>query len=298
MGGSSSHNKFNLSNHQILDRLIVLTKVGDYEEFIDVLQDATQGKPGKIDDIQKELKEKHEFDLPKEVCKYGNYEIYKYLKEKSPSSFNFGLDQFDAKGDGVNCIHLAVKNNQREFIELLSPSKEEINQKTKEKGETPLFFSLKYIRDADQKKLMLQSLKELGADPHIKNDDGLLAHQAYEDEYYNIFKPNLKRSKLGHMFELTNLTTSSEPAEIKEAIFNNWREFISQGSPSDRIEEDLSFAISEKERILRKFNNVQGTDPLDAHKTYNSEDSLRIQLKRKQLEVISRDILRSFDKYH
>jgi len=51
-----------------------------------------------------------------------------------------------------------------------------LNKKTKEDAETPLFFAMKYIKSKIEKKLMVQSLINLGANPGISKF------------YYNISK--------------------------------------------------------------------------------------------------------------
>ena len=56
--------------------------------------------------------------------------------------------------------------------------------------------------------------------------------------------------------------------------------------------------MDHKKEILNKFEDVQNTTPLNAQKEYNSKETIRTELKRKQWEVAGRDILKSFEKYH
>ena len=114
--------------------------------------------------------------------------------------------------------------------------------------------------------------------------------------YFNKNKPKL--SSIGNEFFIDRHKIYKNPEELKEDIFKNWRNFINEGSLEERVKEDYSIAMEKKTHIIDILDSVHDTEPLDPLQKYNSPDSIRIELKRKQLEVAARDIINSFQKYH
>ena len=74
----------------LLNKLIVLTRTGDAEEFVDRVEGYLQGHEGNVDTVVENLKNQFDFDIAKDVCRHGNYELYKYLRTHSKVDFNFG----------------------------------------------------------------------------------------------------------------------------------------------------------------------------------------------------------------
>jgi len=157
---------------------------------------------------------------------------------------------------------------------------------------------------------MVQSLINLGADPNLKNHRDLLPHQCYVDAY-GMDKAALHWEKalyfdhslpktlmIGSIFHIDNLSDSKSSEEAKNLVIKNWKNFINDELQEEKFEDDLEIALQKTEKILEEFEQVQNTTPLNAYSEFNSEENLKKSLKKKQWEVVGRDILNSFSMYH
>jgi len=210
-------------------------------------------------------------------------------------------------------MHYAVRNNHRHFVQEFIKDKgnaSQLNQKTNEEGDTPLFYALKFIKDQVDKKLMVKTLIALGADPKIRNNKDLRAHQAYTYNYgmdeaalyvekaihFDINKKKI--NEIGSFFEVNEDMSKENASEIKNLILHKWEDFVKDKPLGERLQEDLEVAMDKKQKIIDKFLEVQNSQPLDAHKQYNDSEEIRFQLKQKMMEIAGRDIIKSFEKYH
>ena len=182
-----------------------------------------------------------------------------------------------------------------------------LNQPTEDEQETPLFYAMKFIKDKLEKKLMVKTLIGLGADPTLKNHKGLYSYQAYADEYgmddaalfiersiyFDQHKNKLKQ--IGSVFELDQDISKANAQELKGLILDNWKEFIHDKPLEERLKDDLELAIAKKGKIGETLSEVQHVQPLDANKEYNA---MKSELKKKQIEIVGRDIINSFQRFH
>ena len=185
-----------------------------------------------------------------------------------------------------------------------------LNQQTKTEKETPLFYAMKFIKDRIDKKLMIKTLIELGANPSIKNHSDLYAFQAYNDDYgldeaaiciekaVFLNKNKKKFNEIGSVFTLNHDISKATADEVKAMIFDNWRDFIKDKPFDERLKDDLEVIMNKKQKIIDKFNDVQNVAPLDANKEFNDTSTVRRMLKEKQLEIACKNVIDSFERYH
>ena len=192
---------------------------------------------------------------------------------------------------------------------LRSEGAEKADVRLQDTGETPLFYAMKYIKSQLDRKLMVKTLIGLGADPTIKSNRGLIAHQGYMQEYgldeasiyvekaVHFQKNKKKLSELGEVFELKEVSKGNAQ-ELKAQIFEKWEDFINNKPLEDRLKDDLEVALRKKQKIIDTFEQVQHSEHLDANSEFNDSDKIKMELRRKQVEIAARDILNSFQKYH
>lgn len=80
-----------IESKPMLSKLIVLTRTGDAESFIDIVDNYFKRHKGDANTVAENLKTEFDFDIAKDVCRHGSYELYQYLKQNSSVDFNFGM---------------------------------------------------------------------------------------------------------------------------------------------------------------------------------------------------------------
>lgn len=177
---------------------------------------------------------------------------------------------------------------------------------------------MKYIKDKVDRKMMVKKLIELGANPLQKNYKDLYAHQAYAEDYgldeaaiylekaTYFTEKKQKGNQVGSVYDLEKDITLDNEEELKQKILDKLSSSQTSGagdsttgsSPERTTNPDIEAAMEKKDKILDTLSDVQHTQPLDPQKEYNDQDELKTQLKKKRMEVVGKDIINSFQKYH
>jgi len=82
-----------LDSKPFLNKLMILTRTGDYEAFIEATEGYLKNHRGDVDIVASNLKDQFDFDVAKDVCRHGSFELYRYLRDNSNVDFNFDTSQ-------------------------------------------------------------------------------------------------------------------------------------------------------------------------------------------------------------
>lgn len=92
--------------------------------------------------------------LAHQLCRSGELTLLQYFSKKVPT---FDINFVDTQGQ--NCLHYAVGRGRHEFARhVLGHKAIDVNQKTTETGETPLFFALGKLKDRPSEKVRMVKL--------------------------------------------------------------------------------------------------------------------------------------------
>lgn len=112
--------------------------------------------------------------------------LHYFQKKAGPKEGMLALDFVD--GNGLNCLHYAVGRNHYEFVRYLLKEhtpKLNINQQSRDKAETPLFYALGKIKHSqtDKIKMVKLILEDDRTDVAVLNSDKKAAYEAYNDQF-------------------------------------------------------------------------------------------------------------------
>ena len=74
--------------------------------------------------------------------------------------------------------------------------------------------------------------------------------------------------------------------------------FVDNQSINERLRADLEICTKKKKDIIDLFEETQHSATFDPNYEYNSSDKILADLKKKKMEVIWRDVIDSFERYH
>lgn len=124
------------------------------------------------------------FNPVKSVCRGGNADMAKYLKEKA----NYSFSEFRG-ADQETCLHLAVQRKNFGMMKMLiKEDASQLNQQTKRTGETPMFYALEGKHGHADRLRMVQLLldektSKTKIDLGLQNKMGQTCYEAHVDAY-------------------------------------------------------------------------------------------------------------------
>lgn len=113
-------------------------------------------------------------------------ETFKFFQKKNPKDKSLSLDFVDSSGQ--NCFHYAVGRNRLDFVKYLihehpKSNNLNINLKTIESGESPIFFALGKLKhnQADKIKMVRLLLESDKLNVSLLNNEKKACYEAYND---------------------------------------------------------------------------------------------------------------------
>lgn len=176
-----------VDNKSLLDQVKTLISVGDVYFLENLLSKHKLTSSSHYSKLLQTLKDKEDFNLAHQICKTGSLETLQFFQKKAgPKEALLNLDFVD--GNGQNCLHYSVGRNHYDFVKYLlrdHSSKIDVNQRTIEKGESPIFYALGKIKHSQTDKIkMVKLLLEDGRiDVGLLNSDKKAAYEAYNDQF-------------------------------------------------------------------------------------------------------------------
>jgi ankyrin repeat protein len=136
------------------------------------------------------LKLKEDFNLAHRLCKSGSLETLRFFQSKLPAKDTSGvLDLSFIDEAGQNCLHYAVGRNRQDFVRYLlreHTPKVDVNQRTTDTGESPLFFALGKLKQNHSEKVKMVKLlleEAEGLDVGMLNNEKKACYEAYNDMF-------------------------------------------------------------------------------------------------------------------
>ncbi|CDW91813.1 UNKNOWN [Stylonychia lemnae] len=311
-----------MNDQTFLGQVKNLLQIGDVDFLQKLLTTQKITNASQYSQLFAKLKQTFYYDVQHQVCKNGSIEVLQFLRSKS-SSKDFNIDFADQNNQ--NCLHYAVQRNNLGFVKYIlledqdkqtnqMLNKIDINMRSQDKGESPLFFALSKLKsDTDKIKMVNLLLQRQDIDVGVINNDKKLAFEAYNNQFSSdpaanliekayILKNDINKQKNlsgyeGSMFLLKNISTSDQnqllnkqtPLEKKEELIES---HIFDQALDLNYKQELQQQLLNSKALQDRFKHLQHQSTVDSFK-YIDKDELKKALDKRLMEFTGMTLIRN-----